>query len=205
MRRPLPARPNLSGSRTGDALGRRCGIPAAGGCATDGPSGGKHAVGMPACHGPLPTNTHTHTHARAHVLCRQAYGAGRYHLVGLVLQRALLLLTLVAALVAVVWTQAEPILLLLGQDPEIAHGTAQFLLRWGPGAGARLRGLGLPAHTMPGLPACRVRCRSLRSPGNSWKRPAAGWQRTVSDSAVLACRLPYPAQGHPRPLVHRRV
>ncbi|KAL4855257.1 Protein DETOXIFICATION 1 [Chlorella vulgaris] len=64
--------------------------------------------------------------------CGQAYGAGRYHLVGLVLQRALLLLTLVAAAVAVLWTQAEAILLALGQDPDIAHGTAQFLLRATP-------------------------------------------------------------------------
>lgn len=72
--------------------------------------------------------------------CRQAYGAGRYHLVGLVLQRALLLLTLVALAVAAVWTQAEPILLFLRQDPEIAHGTAQFLLR-----------CGLLAQRQPGL------------------------------------------------------
>jgi Na+-driven multidrug efflux pump len=85
---------------------------------------------------------------------RQAYGAGRYHLVGLVLQRALLLLTLVAAAVTVLWTQAEPILLALGQDPDIAHGTAQFLLRCGrlqlaalachlPSAAARLLGWSL--------------------------------------------------------------
>lgn len=50
---------------------------------------------------------------------------------GLVLQRALLLLSLLAAAVAAVWTQAEPLLLALGQDPAIARGTAQFLLRWG--------------------------------------------------------------------------
>ncbi|KAL4427911.1 hypothetical protein ABPG75_002000 [Micractinium tetrahymenae] len=65
--------------------------------------------------------------------CSQAYGAGRYHLVGLVLQRALLLLSLLAAAVAAAWTQAEPLLLALGQDPAIARGTAQFLLRAAPG------------------------------------------------------------------------
>lgn len=55
---------------------------------------------------------------------------------GLVLQRALLLLTLLAAAVAALWTQAEPILLALGQDPAIAAGTASFLLRWGELGGA---------------------------------------------------------------------
>ncbi|PSC70154.1 MATE efflux family [Micractinium conductrix] len=64
--------------------------------------------------------------------CSQAMGAGRPHLLGLVLQRALLLLSLLAAAVAACWTQVEPLLLALGQDPAIAHGTARFMLRATP-------------------------------------------------------------------------
>ena len=61
--------------------------------------------------------------------CGQAYGAGRYDLLGVVLQRALLLLTLVAAAVALLWTQMEGVLLALGQDGAIAHQCARFLVR----------------------------------------------------------------------------
>ena len=64
--------------------------------------------------------------------CGQAYGAGRYDLLGLVLQRALLLLTLVAAAVALLWTQMEGVLLALGQDGAIAHQCACFLVRATP-------------------------------------------------------------------------
>ena len=44
---------------------------------------------------------------------RQAYGARNFRLVGIVYQRALLLTTLVTAVMALAWTQAEPLLLLL--------------------------------------------------------------------------------------------
>ncbi|PSC70081.1 MATE efflux family [Micractinium conductrix] len=64
--------------------------------------------------------------------CGQAYGAGSYRMVGLVLQRALLLTTLLCAVVFGVWTQMERILLALGQDPIISHGCAQFLIRAAP-------------------------------------------------------------------------
>lgn len=43
--------------------------------------------------------------------CRQAYGAGNFRLVGVVFQRAMLLTTIVAAAVALLWTQAETLLL----------------------------------------------------------------------------------------------
>jgi hypothetical protein len=75
--------------------------------------------------------------------------------VGLVLQRALLLLTLLAATVAALWTQAEPILLALGQDPDIAAGTAQFLLRWGPGVAP-----GWPFYVPHGMPSIEFFGRS---------------------------------------------
>lgn len=59
---------------------------------------------------------------------RQAYGAGSYLLVGVVLQRAVILTTLLVAAVAALWTQAERLLHLLGQDPAIAGGAARYLL-----------------------------------------------------------------------------
>lgn len=59
---------------------------------------------------------------------RQAYGAGSYRLVGVVLQRAIILTTLLVAAVAALWTQAERLLHLLGQDPAIAGGAARYLL-----------------------------------------------------------------------------
>lgn len=43
--------------------------------------------------------------------CRQAVGAGNFRMVGIVFQRAILLTTIVAVVVAMVWTQVESILL----------------------------------------------------------------------------------------------
>lgn len=51
----------------------------------------------------------------------QAYGARNFRLVGVVYQRALLLTSAMAVLIALVWTQAEPLLL--------------FFRRAGPGPG----------------------------------------------------------------------
>lgn len=49
--------------------------------------------------------------AAMETFCGQAYGAQNYRLVGVVFQRALLLVTLLSALVALLWTQAEALLL----------------------------------------------------------------------------------------------
>eukprot|EP00775_Hariotina_reticulata_P009063 gene9063-9233_t len=60
-------------------------------------------------------------------LCGQAYGAGTYKALGLVLQRALLILWLVCAPICVLWSYAEPLLLALGQQPAVARGAAMYL------------------------------------------------------------------------------
>ena len=53
-------------------------------------------------------------------LCGQAFGAKQYHLLGIYKQRAILVPTALSALVAVIWGYTGQILLLFGQDPEIA-------------------------------------------------------------------------------------
>ena len=60
-------------------------------------------------------------------LCGQAYGARNYRAVGIALQRALALTGLLAALVGLVWFQADVLLRAVGQDPQIAKGSARFL------------------------------------------------------------------------------
>ncbi|XBH94390.1 hypothetical protein VPH35_085177 [Triticum aestivum] len=62
-------------------------------------------------------------------LCGQAFGAGQYHLLGIYKQRAILVLTLVSVVVAVVWAYTGQILLLFGQDREIAMGAGSYI-RW---------------------------------------------------------------------------
>uniref|UniRef100_A0ACD5UAE2 Uncharacterized protein n=1 Tax=Avena sativa TaxID=4498 RepID=A0ACD5UAE2_AVESA len=53
-------------------------------------------------------------------LCGQAFGAKQYHLLGIYKQRAIVVLTLVSVVVAIIWAYTGKILLLVGQDPEIA-------------------------------------------------------------------------------------
>jgi MATE family multidrug resistance protein len=62
-------------------------------------------------------------------LCGQAFGAKQHHLLGIYKQRAILVLTLVSVGLAVVWWHTGKILLLLGQDPEIAVGAGSYI-RW---------------------------------------------------------------------------
>ncbi|OEL12932.1 Protein DETOXIFICATION 16 [Dichanthelium oligosanthes] len=62
-------------------------------------------------------------------LCGQAFGAKQYYLLGIYKQRAILVLTLVSAGIAVVWSYTGQILLLFGQDPEIAAGAGSYI-RW---------------------------------------------------------------------------
>ncbi|RCV13257.1 LOW QUALITY PROTEIN: hypothetical protein SETIT_2G332200v2 [Setaria italica] len=58
-------------------------------------------------------------------LCGQAYGAEKYEMLGVYLQRATVLLTAAGVPLAVAYAFSEPLLLLLGQSPEIA-GAAAF-------------------------------------------------------------------------------
>ncbi|KAF9604205.1 hypothetical protein IFM89_004911 [Coptis chinensis] len=53
-------------------------------------------------------------------LCGQSYGAKQYHMLGIHMQRAMLILSLVSIPLAVIWAYTGPILLLVGQDPDIS-------------------------------------------------------------------------------------
>ena len=60
-------------------------------------------------------------------LIGQAYGAGAYRLMGLHAQRAMLILTLAAVPVAVIWSLTEPILRSgLAIDPVVAASAGRW-------------------------------------------------------------------------------
>ncbi|KAI3808836.1 hypothetical protein L1987_24798 [Smallanthus sonchifolius] len=61
-------------------------------------------------------------------ICGQAFGAKRHTLLGLCLQRTVLLLILVSVPIAVCWVNMKSILLLCGQDEEIATQAQTYLL-----------------------------------------------------------------------------
>ena len=63
-------------------------------------------------------------------LCPQAYGAGRKELVGVHVQRCLLLLALLHIPVGLVFLNGEAVMLLLRQDREIARLVGQYLRRF---------------------------------------------------------------------------
>lgn len=52
-------------------------------------------------------------------LCSQAYGAGKPRVLGLVLQRAIVILAIISLPIAVLWYFTDTLLLALGQDPEV--------------------------------------------------------------------------------------
>ncbi|XP_006661673.2 protein DETOXIFICATION 16-like [Oryza brachyantha] len=62
-------------------------------------------------------------------LCGQAFGAKQHHMLGVYKQRAMLVLALASVPVAVVWAFTGDILVLVGQDPEIAAGAGSYI-RW---------------------------------------------------------------------------
>lgn len=59
-------------------------------------------------------------------LCAQAFGSKNYDLLTLSLQRAVLLLTLAALPIALLWLHVGPILVALGQDPTISASAAAY-------------------------------------------------------------------------------
>ncbi|EAZ30429.1 hypothetical protein OsJ_14480 [Oryza sativa Japonica Group] len=62
-------------------------------------------------------------------LCGQAFGAKQHRLVGVYKQRAMVVLGLASVCVAAVWAYTGELLLLFGQDPEIAAAPGSYI-RW---------------------------------------------------------------------------
>ncbi|VAH85705.1 unnamed protein product [Triticum turgidum subsp. durum] len=60
-------------------------------------------------------------------LCGQAYGAHKYDMLGIYLQRSVILLCLTGILLAVMYAFSEPLLLLMGQSQEIARAASIFV------------------------------------------------------------------------------
>ncbi|CAN6298702.1 unnamed protein product [Urochloa humidicola] len=60
-------------------------------------------------------------------LCGQAYGAHRYDMLGIYLQRATILLMATGVPLAAIYAFSQPILILLGESPEIAAAAATFV------------------------------------------------------------------------------
>ncbi|KAK9801885.1 hypothetical protein WJX73_007196 [Symbiochloris irregularis] len=57
----------------------------------------------------------------------QAYGAKKYHLLGTIMQRAMLICSVAFCLIMCLWSQLNPILKAAGQDPHIVDGAVYFL------------------------------------------------------------------------------
>ncbi|MQM17541.1 hypothetical protein Taro_050509 [Colocasia esculenta] len=62
-------------------------------------------------------------------LCGQAYGAKQYYMLGIHMQRAMLVLLLVSIPLALIWASTSQILIAFGQDPEISM-EAGLYARW---------------------------------------------------------------------------
>lgn len=60
-------------------------------------------------------------------LCGQAYGASKYDMLGIYLQRSAVLLTLTGILMTFLYVFSRPILVFLGESPDIASAAAVFV------------------------------------------------------------------------------
>lgn len=61
--------------------------------------------------------------------CGQAFGAGRYNMLGIHMQRAMLVLTVASVPLAFIWAYTGAILLALGQDPDVSNEAGSYA-RW---------------------------------------------------------------------------
>lgn len=61
-------------------------------------------------------------------LCGQTYGASQYHMLGIYLQRAFVVLFIACIPLSFVFVYMENILLLLGQSPDIAEKAGEYAL-----------------------------------------------------------------------------
>jgi MATE family multidrug resistance protein len=66
-------------------------------------------------------------------LCGQAYGAKQYHNLGLHTYRAIVTLLVVCVPLSLLWVFMGEILVLIGQDPLIAHGAGRYIVWLIPG------------------------------------------------------------------------
>ncbi|KAA0040248.1 protein DETOXIFICATION 40-like [Cucumis melo var. makuwa] len=60
-------------------------------------------------------------------LCGQAYGAQKYHMLGIYLQRSTILLTLTGFVLTIIYIFCKPILIFLGESEEIASAAEVFV------------------------------------------------------------------------------
>uniref|UniRef100_A0A7N0UX74 Protein DETOXIFICATION n=2 Tax=Kalanchoe fedtschenkoi TaxID=63787 RepID=A0A7N0UX74_KALFE len=60
-------------------------------------------------------------------LCGQSYGAKQYHMLGIQMQKAMLILTVVGVPIAGMWAKTEQILVLVGQDPQISKVAGHYI------------------------------------------------------------------------------
>lgn len=60
-------------------------------------------------------------------LCGQAYGAHKYEMLGVYLQRSTILLTLAGLVLTLIYVFSKPILIFLGESPEIASAASLFV------------------------------------------------------------------------------
>ncbi|KAK7380068.1 hypothetical protein VNO78_32445 [Psophocarpus tetragonolobus] len=58
--------------------------------------------------------------------CGQSFGAKQYHMLGIHMQRAMLILMTVSVPLAIIWANTRSILTFLGQDPEIAAEAGSY-------------------------------------------------------------------------------
>jgi MATE family multidrug resistance protein len=133
----------------------------------------------------------------------QAFGAKSYPILGQVLQRALIILTIAAVPIAVAWGFAESALLALGQDPGIAHASGLYIRALIPGLFFYAWNICVQAYlqsqriTRPGAVAGVV-AAALHVPANllfmrgfGWGFVGAGLATSWSNGVVLAINVSY--------------
>lgn len=102
-------------------------------------------------------------------LCGQAHGAKQYHMLGIHLQRAMVVLLLATIPLSLIWASTDRILMALGQDPEIAVEAGLYALWMVPG---------LPAY---GLTQCHIRFLQSQN---------VVWPMVVSSGATALLHIP---------------
>lgn len=58
--------------------------------------------------------------------CGQSFGAGQYHMLGIHMQRSMLLVTVISVFLAIIWANTEPLLVAMHQDMAISKKAGSF-------------------------------------------------------------------------------